>query len=524
MKTDGAPIVQNRCNTCLDELNSSLSKALTPIGIQASNSKLFKGAIFGRDSLRVALDLLPWHSSVALLAITSLGRLQGNKHDNDSEEEPGKIPHEYRSLFLEDKKINRDQQRILQALGKQWGWNRNKKEVCYYGSIDATPQFIRLVSKYCLLYGDDILEQEIKHQDGERTTVREIALRSARWLAQKLKQSDIGLLEFCRTNPRGIKWQVLRDGSTAYIHPNGSLANFQAPIASIEVQGLAFDALLSAVNLFEDSYPRETRQWQRLAKKLQRNTLSLFWIPESQFFAMALDRDKNGQVRQVKTLTTLPGELLESNIFDNIPVEDRQQYVSSIAKSCFSAEFLTDVGIRARALRHFGALDYCDYQGSAVSWPVMTNILALGFRKQGLLLLANDLEKRMMNAVTISHSLSEFFYVTREGHVNYHPKCASTLPRSDNNVIYGTNIPEHIQAWTVSAVLRAKITSEQLAEPNSGQNYLELESDLLSEFGTRLINPEEAEAISTGQSSLHIDREEGIRREVALLEYNKRLL
>jgi hypothetical protein len=37
---------------------------LIPLGIQASNDELFKGAIFGRDSLRVGLDLAPWLAPV----------------------------------------------------------------------------------------------------------------------------------------------------------------------------------------------------------------------------------------------------------------------------------------------------------------------------------------------------------------------------------------------------------------------------------------------------------------------------
>ncbi|OQA04787.1 MAG: hypothetical protein BWY68_00120 [bacterium ADurb.Bin400] len=500
------------------QLYGALLQVITPSGIQASNSHLFKGAIFGRDSLRVALDLLPRYPSVSELAITSLARLQGSKSNTLNEEEPGKIPHEYRNLFVGSEKVQQEQQAIMKTLAKQWGWSEHERELCYYGSVDATPQFIRLVCLFRRQYGDEILNKEVLHRNGNLISIKDSVLAAARWTAAKIEESEICLLEFQQSHPESLKWQVMRDGSTAYLHPDGTLANVGAPIASFEVQGLAYDALAMAAELFIQERPTEVDQWLSLAKKLQASTLQLFWMEREQFFAMAVDRDNNRRIRQLKTITSVPSEVLETSLFDTIEHDQRVRYVEAITRKLYSPDFLTEAGIRSRALRHFGAIDYYDYQGSGVSWPVMTNAFALGLRKQGLCRLARDLENRIINAANVSGSLNEFFYVTPDGRVNYQPVGASHEHESEHEVIYGTSIPEHIQAWTVSAVLRAKLTQSENNEELANNDYARLESELLLQHGVQLLETHEVCDVSSRRCRFLINQTEAQRREIALLQ------
>src|SRR3954454_14951986 len=53
-------------------------------------------ALFGRDSLIVSLQLLPVRPDVARATLRALAALQGRRDEPGSQEEPGKIGHEFR--------------------------------------------------------------------------------------------------------------------------------------------------------------------------------------------------------------------------------------------------------------------------------------------------------------------------------------------------------------------------------------------------------------------------------------------
>src|SRR6516165_9362050 len=53
-------------------------------------------ALFGRDSLIFSLQVLPRRPDVARATLRTLAALQGRTRDAQTDEEPGKIVHEYR--------------------------------------------------------------------------------------------------------------------------------------------------------------------------------------------------------------------------------------------------------------------------------------------------------------------------------------------------------------------------------------------------------------------------------------------
>ncbi len=509
----------------LVDLFAALLELLTPDGIQASSWHLFQGAIFGRDSERVALDLLPWFPSLCERVIFSLVRLQGTKSDLVTEEEEGRVHHEYRQQFIGGRKIDPVQQKILQQLADRWGGNEH--EVIYYGSVDATPQLIRLVVAYCRLYGASLLECEFKHRNNKIKSIRMSLLSAVRWIVRRIEASDLGLVEFQRTNPNGIRWQVLRDGRLAYLHENGRLANATAPVASLEVQGLAYDALVYASELFHRELPEETMRWESIAGKLQQTTLERFWLPQERYFAMAIDRDRKGQPRLVKTLTSVQAELLETRIFDSLAEEQKSYYVRSIIEHMYGQDFLTEVGIRSRALRYHELLPYWDYHGSKVSWTVMSNIFACGLRRQGFGELAEDMENRMLNAAIIAGDWLEFYYVDHDGKVNYFPLEKGQVPTEQKariSLIAGTNIPENTQAWTVSALLRILLHREKggetfISQP-TGYWQHKVEDTIFSVVPKTKLLTAERERIDILMRSgpFHIDPVEGRRLEKMLLQ------
>ena len=86
-------------------------------------------ALFGRDSLITALQLLPARPDVARATLRALAERQGVRDDPLTGEEPGKIGHEFRDAPPEP---------FVEA-----GWP-DPGEFRYYGTADATAWFIVL--------------------------------------------------------------------------------------------------------------------------------------------------------------------------------------------------------------------------------------------------------------------------------------------------------------------------------------------------------------------------------------------
>src|SRR3989338_6094222 len=85
-------------------------------------------AFFGRDSCIVSWQLINHDTTIAKRTIELLAQLQGEKTDRLSEEEPGKIVHEWHQEPAKYKPL-------------QW-------PLPYYGSVDSTPLFIYLCGLY----------------------------------------------------------------------------------------------------------------------------------------------------------------------------------------------------------------------------------------------------------------------------------------------------------------------------------------------------------------------------------------
>ena len=149
-------------------------------GVYASTDTLFKGAVFGRDSIEVAEDILTIRPKLVRRIILTLAGLQGEVSNDLNEEEPGKIIHEYRQTVVDGKAIKGMQRHIFDELGSRWGGTDDT--LAYYGSIDATPHFIRLVSKYVGLYGSTILDEQVLLRSGAEIPVHEVLHRAAGWL------------------------------------------------------------------------------------------------------------------------------------------------------------------------------------------------------------------------------------------------------------------------------------------------------------------------------------------------------
>src|SRR4051794_30262858 len=105
-------------------------------GVYASSDRLFKGAVFGRDSLFVAEDLMTLRPQLVKRVLITLAKLQGLEHRSENEEEPGKILHEYRTRKVDGRPLSGKTLEIFENLGSRWGGSDDR--LIYYGSVDST--------------------------------------------------------------------------------------------------------------------------------------------------------------------------------------------------------------------------------------------------------------------------------------------------------------------------------------------------------------------------------------------------
>nr|MCU0667408.1 hypothetical protein [Patescibacteria group bacterium] len=340
-------------------------------GLFASAGSNYRGMIFGRDSLEVADDLLATKPELALNVIDLLAFYQGSSEDNNKKSgvQAGKIMHQHGQLEYRDLRVSKDTANLIKKLSELWGGN--DEGFTNYDSLDSTPLFIRLISRYGLKYGPEFLNKEVAHKSGKIYARRYYLDESLKWLIKHLFLSSIGFLEFRKEHKDSIIIQNWRDSGSSLVHLDGRQANINEYIAPLEVQGYAYDALVMSARLFEKyqlASDVEVHRLRTVANTLRENLFSSFWMEEKQSFAMALDRDENHNPRLIKTPSSSQGALLDSRLFSDLDDELRYKYVGGIVKAVYNSNFITDVGIRCRSKDYAYLTGFADYHGSWAVW------------------------------------------------------------------------------------------------------------------------------------------------------------
>jgi len=405
-------------------------------GIFASEGPLFKGAVFGRDSIEVAEDLIGIDHVIPREIIITLASLQGLETDRDTEEEPGKIHHEHR---LRGDIKDAHSHEVFEKLSRMWGGTEH--ELTYYGSVDATPLFVRLVGAYAKEYGPSILDEQIIGKDGAIRSIGDHINLAKNWLDQKIQDSTMGLIEYKRTNPVGIENQVWKDSVTGYISQNGELLNYESGVAALEVQCYAYDAYKTLAELFPGSISQDELDGFR------RHIINLYWLPDINIFSSAIDKDDAGQPRQLMSAQSNMGLILDSNVLLDEP--DVSDKINSTVERLMSNDFLTEAGIRCRSLELKDAVDYPDYHGSYAVWFKETSDIARGFERHGYADEARVLAQNIVTSITDLGEFYEFIFVDAEGKI--------VLPTRQTGIFADPrcNFPEPGQSWTISAFVRS---------------------------------------------------------------------
>jgi glycogen debranching enzyme len=294
-------------------------------------------AVFGRDTIITCLQTLLFGPELARAALQVLVGLQADADDATIDAEPGKIVHEVR----QGKAVER--------------WFPR-----YYGSVDATPLFLILLSEVWSWTDDRLLAIEL----------REPAMKALRWIDEYGDRDGDGFVEYERRTPRGLENQSWKDSGDSQRFRDGRLA--QSPIAPCEVQGYVFDAKRRIAEIARDVW-RDRALADRLeaeAEQLRRRFDDAFWIDDrSGYYALALDREK----RPVDSLTSNVGHLLWSGI---VPPER----VDAVVDQLMGPELWSGWGIRTMSSED-AAYNPLSYHNGTV-WPHDNSLIAWGLARQ----------------------------------------------------------------------------------------------------------------------------------------------
>jgi glycogen debranching enzyme len=179
-------------------------------------------ALFGRDSLIFALQVLPAAPDVARATLRALAARQGRVDDPATDEEPGKIPHEYRP--------------VAGAWFEEHGWPTRDGALLYYGTADATSWFLVVLAAL----DDPALAAEL-----------EPAWRAAAGWLERALDTGGGLVRYGPRHARGgLEQQGWRDAmgpvveraeGSGILRPDGTVP--APPLADADCQAAAVAAL-----------------------------------------------------------------------------------------------------------------------------------------------------------------------------------------------------------------------------------------------------------------------------------------
>lgn len=368
-------------------------------GLYTSRGKFFNGTVFGRDASMSAKFVADFDHQAALDIITQLIALQGVEDNPKTQEEPGRIHHEWRD-FRAWRGSAFDHVPFWLLHDK---WDIRNRQLLTYYSLDTTASFVRMVHKYATRIDASILDRTMKDKNGEPVTVAVALKRAAAWLVANI---DDGLLTDTRRSRFSLPVQTFQD--SLYARRDGRLIDLGGPVAYLEVQAFAADALRDMAQLFPEHKWRFA--WHDAARQLHDAMLEKFRQDDGTY-ASAIDRDGQVDVPNVSM-----GWILNTFLWRDMTDSERERYMTPVIERLFSDEFLTPVGLRTRARSAPDPLPGAvDYHGSQTVWPMFSFMVVEGLRRHRMYDLAEQLERRIINGLNAAGEFKEFHVVRRSG-------------------------------------------------------------------------------------------------------------
>ena len=189
--------------------------------------------------------------------------------------------------------------------------------------------------------------------------------KALEWIRQDDGDLDgDGFVEDMGRNRNGLKNQGWKDSNDSISFESGELA--QPPIALSEVQGYVYAAKIRMADLYRvlgDDAGAEKLEAEAMTLKKKFN--SAYWMPNKQYFALALDLHK----KRVDSISSNPGHCLWTGIVDN-------DKAALVVKRLMSDEMFTGWGVRTLSsnMARYNPLSY--HNGSV--WPHDNSIICAG--------------------------------------------------------------------------------------------------------------------------------------------------
>ncbi|HZN17824.1 MAG TPA: glycogen debranching N-terminal domain-containing protein [Micromonosporaceae bacterium] len=200
--------------------------------------------LFGRDTLWVSTLALPLGPELAGGTLRALARRQGSRVDPETEEAPGKIPHELRPANA--------------AVGLP---------AVYFGTVDASPLFVVLLAQ-AWRWGLPAAEV---------AALLPAARAALAWLTTHGDPDGDGFIKYLPAG-HGLVNQGWKDSSDGVQHADGRLAT--PPVALVEVQGYAYRAAMDGAALFDAFGEPGGDRWREWAGQLAARFRDAFWVSD----------------------------------------------------------------------------------------------------------------------------------------------------------------------------------------------------------------------------------------------------
>jgi glycogen debranching enzyme len=318
--------------------------------------------VFGRDTLVTSYQTLLLGPELARGALEVLAELQATEDDPSIDAEPGKIVHEVRHG----------------KAAKTW-FRR------YYGTVDATPLYLVLLSEVWRWTGDDELVRQL----------REPALGALGWIDSRCSAGLGGFISYERRTERGLENQSWKDSGDSQRFADGRIA--EPPIAPVEVQGYAYDAKRRVAELAREVWgrPELAERLEADAADLQQRFDDAYWTGDH--YALALD----GDGARVDSLCSNVGHLLWSGI---VP----EERVDAVVAALMGDGLWSGWGVRTMSANS-AAYNPLSYHNGTV-WPHDNSLIAAGLARYGRWEEARRIVRAMLEAAAfLDHELPEVF-------------------------------------------------------------------------------------------------------------------
>lgn len=278
---------------------------------------------FGRDQAIAGMQVLPFIPGLAKAIVSNLASYQGTKVDSYTEEKPGKIMHELR-------------------LGEMARLKETPFSP-YYGTVDATPLWLMLLTRYVEWSGD---------LDFAKTLWPNIKA-AVKYFESELAQ--FGYLSYGGENKTALVNQGWKDSPDSIMYENGDLVD--GAVCLVEAQGYLYAALQGLKTLSEKLKKKDTAQnVEQIAASLRARFQKDFWIKEKDFPALALD--SNG--KQCAVISSNPGHLIGTGILTS-----RQE--AQVSMRLLEDDMFCQWGIRTLSSQEHGYNPMSYHNGSI--WP-----------------------------------------------------------------------------------------------------------------------------------------------------------